>query len=582
MALRPPKEDVQDKPRVPFKQAHPATFKRSTHMKSDAIKNGAQNAPHRALYHALGLTDEEVSRPLVGIVSSYNEIVPGHMNIDKIVEAVRIGVAMAGGTPIVFPAIAVCDGIAMGHVGMKYSLVTRDLIADSTEAMAMAHGFDALVMVPNCDKNVPGLLMAAARLNIPTVFVSGGPMLAGHVHGAKTSFSTISEAVGKYNAGKMDEAELHEYECKTCPTCGSCSGMYTANSMNCLTEALGMGLKGNGTIPAVYSARIELAKHAGMAVMELVKKNIRPCDIMTKDAIMNALTVDMALGCSTNSMLHLPAIAHECGIEINLDIANDISSKTPNLCHLAPAGRTYIEELDEAGGVYAVMNELNKRGLINTDCMTVTTKTVGENIAGCVNRNPDVIRPIENPYSETGGIAVLRGNLAPEGSVVKRSAVAPEMLVHEGPARVFECEEDAQAAINAGKINPGDVIVIRYEGPKGGPGMREMLNPTSAIMGMGLGNSVALITDGRFSGATRGACVGHITPEAASGGMIGVVKEGDIISINIPENKIELKVDAAELDERMKNFVPKQKELSGYLKRYAALVSGGASGAILN
>ncbi|MCI8388214.1 MAG: dihydroxy-acid dehydratase [Clostridiales bacterium] len=551
-------------------------------MKSDAIKNGAQNAPHRALYHALGLTDEEVSRPLVGIVSSYNEIVPGHMNIDKIVEAVRIGVAMAGGTPIVFPAIAVCDGIAMGHVGMKYSLVTRDLIADSTEAMAMAHGFDALVMVPNCDKNVPGLLMAAARLNIPTVFVSGGPMLAGHVHGAKTSFSTISEAVGKYNAGKMDEAELHEYECKTCPTCGSCSGMYTANSMNCLTEALGMGLKGNGTIPAVYSARIELAKHAGMAVMELVKKNIRPCDIMTKDAIMNALTVDMALGCSTNSMLHLPAIAHECGIEINLDIANDISSKTPNLCHLAPAGRTYIEELDEAGGVYAVMNELNKRGLINTDCMTVTTKTVGENIAGCVNRNPDVIRPIENPYSETGGIAVLRGNLAPEGSVVKRSAVAPEMLVHEGPARVFECEEDAQAAINAGKINPGDVIVIRYEGPKGGPGMREMLNPTSAIMGMGLGNSVALITDGRFSGATRGACVGHITPEAASGGMIGVVKEGDIISINIPENKIELKVDAAELDERMKNFVPKQKELSGYLKRYAALVSGGASGAILN
>ena len=551
-------------------------------MVSDKLKKGTRNAPHRALYHALGLTDEEIGRPLVGIVSSYNEIVPGHMNIDKIVEAVRMGVAMAGGTPIVFPAIAVCDGIAMGHTGMKYSLVTRDLIADSTEAMALAHGFDALVMVPNCDKNVPGLLMAAARVNIPTVFVSGGPMLAGHVDGGKTSFSSISEAVGAFNAGKITEAKLHEYECKTCPTCGSCSGMYTANSMNCLTEALGMGLRGNGTIPAVYSARIELAKHAGMAVMELLRRDIRPRDIMTREAMMNALTVDMALGCSTNSMLHLPAIAHECGIEINLDIANSISEKTPNLCHLAPAGRTYIEELDEAGGVYAVMNELNKKHLIHTGCMTVTGHTVGENIEGCVNLNPDVIRPIENPYSETGGIAVLRGNLAPEGSVVKRSAVLPEMLVHEGPARVFDCEEDAQAAINAGKIKPGDVVVIRYEGPKGGPGMREMLNPTSAIMGMGLGNSVALITDGRFSGATRGACVGHITPEAASGGLIGIVEEGDLIRINIPENKIELVVDDEIIAERKKNFVPKKKELSGYLKRYAALVSGGASGAILN
>lgn len=551
-------------------------------MKSDSLKLGLQNAPHRALYHALGLTTEEIERPLVGIVSSYNEIVPGHMNIDKIVDAVKLGVAMAGGTPIVFPAIAVCDGIAMGHTGMKYSLVTRDLIADSTEAMTLAHGFDALVMVPNCDKNVPGLLMAAARLNVPTVFVSGGPMLAGHIDGAKISFSSISEAVGEFNAGKINEEKLYEYECKTCPTCGSCSGMYTANSMNCLTEALGMGLKGNGTIPAVYSARIELAKRAGMAVMDMLRKDIRPRDIMTKDAIMNALTVDMALGCSTNSMLHLPAIAHECGVEINLDVANKISEKTPNLCHLAPAGRTYIEELDEAGGVYAVMNELNKKGLINTDCITVTGKTVGENIENCINTNHNVIRPIENPYSETGGIAVLRGNLAPEGSVVKRSAVLPEMLVHEGPARVFDCEEDAQAAINAGKIVPGDVVVIRYEGPKGGPGMREMLNPTSAIMGMGLGNSVALITDGRFSGATRGACVGHITPEAASGGLIGVVEEGDIISINIPENKIELKVDKEEIDRRMKDFVPKKKELSGYLKRYAALVSGGANGAILN
>ncbi len=550
-------------------------------MKSETLKFGTQNAPHRALYHALGLTDEETERPLVGIVSSYNEIVPGHMNIDKIVDAVKLGVAMAGGTPIVFPAIAVCDGIAMGHTGMKYSLVTRDLIADSTEAMALAHGFDALVMVPNCDKNVPGLLMAAARLNIPTVFVSGGPMLAGRVNGAKTSLSSMFEAVGEYGAGKITEEKLREYECKTCPTCGSCSGMYTANSMNCLTEALGMGLRGNGTTPAVYSARIELAKHAGMAVMDILKKNIRPRDVMTEEAFMNALTVDMALGCSTNSMLHLPAIAHECGIEINLDIANKISEKTPNLCHLAPAGRTYIEDLDEAGGVYAVMNELSKKNLLNLDCITVTGKTVGENIEGCINLNHDVIRPVENPYSETGGIAVLRGNLAPDGSVVKRSAVLPEMLVHEGPARVFDCEEDAQAAINAGKIKSGDVVVIRYEGPKGGPGMREMLNPTSAIMGMGLGSSVALVTDGRFSGATRGACIGHVSPEAASGGMIGVVEEGDIISINIPENKLELKVDKKVLEERMKNFVPKKKELSGYLKRYAALVSSGAEGAIL-
>ena len=551
-------------------------------MKSDSLKCGAQNAPHRALYHALGLTEEEISRPLVGIVSSYNEIVPGHMTLDKIVDAVKLGVAMAGGTPIVFPAIAVCDGIAMGHTGMKYSLVTRDLIADSTEAMTLAHGFDALVMVPNCDKNVPGLLMAAARLDLPTVFVSGGPMLAGHVDGQRTSFSTLSEAVGQYNAGTIDEAKLHEYECKTCPTCGSCSGMYTANSMNCLTEAMGMGLRGNGTIPAVYSARIELAKRAGMAVMDMVRKGITARQIMTKEALMNALTVDMALGCSTNSMLHLPAIAHECGVELNLDVANAISEKTPNLCHLAPAGRTYIEQLDEAGGVYAVMNELAKKGLLNTGCMTVSGRTIGECIAECPNLDHEVIRPVENPYSETGGIAVLRGNLAPEGSVVKRSAVAPEMLVHEGPARVFDGEEEAQKAINAGLIKPGDVVVIRYEGPKGGPGMREMLNPTSAIMGMGLGGSVALITDGRFSGATRGACVGHITPEAASGGLIGVVEEGDLIRIDIPGHSIELLVDQAVLEERMKHFVPKKKEVSGYLKRYAALVSGGAYGAILN
>ena len=550
-------------------------------MIKDTIVNGPGNAAHRSLYHALGLTSEETARPLIGIVSSHNEIVPGHMNLDKITEAVKMGVAMAGGTPIVFPAIAVCDGIAMGHRGMKYSLVTRDLIADSTEAMVLAHGFDGLVMVPNCDKNVPGLLMAAARLNIPTVFVSGGPMLAGRVGGKKTSLSSMFEAVGSFSAGKITAEKLLEFEEKTCPTCGSCSGMYTANSMNCLTEALGMGLKGNGTIPAVYSSRIELAKHAGMAVMEMIKKNIRPLDIMTEKAFQNALTVDMALGCSTNSMLHLPAIAHECGIDINLDIANSISAKTPNLCHLAPAGHTYMEDLNEAGGVYAVMNELSKKDLLNLDCITVTGKTVGENIASCPNLDEEVIRPIDNPYSETGGIAVLRGNLAPDGSVVKRSAVLPEMLVHEGPARVFDCEEDAQKAINEGKIKAGDVVVIRYEGPKGGPGMREMLNPTSAIMGMGLGNSVALITDGRFSGATRGACIGHVSPEAASGGMIGVVEEGDIISINIPENTLQLKVDEAILEERMKNFVPKTKELSGYLKRYAAMVSSGAEGAIL-
>lgn len=551
-------------------------------MKSDAIKLGPENASHRLLYHALGWTDEEIHRPLVGIVSSYNEIVPGHMNIDKIVEAVKMGVAMAGGMPVVFPAIAVCDGIAMGHVGMKYSLVTRDLIADSTEAMAMAHGFDALVMVPNCDKNVPGLLMAAARLDLPTTFVSGGPMLAGHIDGHKTSLSSMFEAVGAYTAGKIDEERLHEWECKACPTCGSCSGMYTANSMNCLTEAIGMGLRGNGTIPAVYSRRLELAKHAGMAVMDMLEKGITARQIMTKDALMNAMTVDMALGCSTNTMLHLPAIAHECGVDLNLDIANQISERTPNLCHLAPAGPTYMEDLDEAGGVYVVMAELEKRGLLNTDCMTVTGHTVGENLAGVVNENPEVIRPVEHPYSETGGIAVLHGNLAPEGSVVKRSAVAPEMLVHEGPARVFECEEDAQAAINSGSINPGDVIVIRYEGPKGGPGMREMLTPTSAIQGMGLGGSVALITDGRFSGATRGACVGHISPEAASGGAIGIVEEGDVISIDIPANAIELKIPQEEFDARMAAFVPKTKQLTGYLRRYAKLVGSGATGAVLD
>lgn len=551
-------------------------------MRSDAVKKGSQQAPHRSLFNALGFTQEEMERPMVGIVSSYNEIVPGHMNLDKIVNAVKQGVAMAGGTPVVFPAIAVCDGIAMGHVGMKYSLVTRDLIADSTEAMALAHQFDALVMVPNCDKNVPGLLMAAARLNIPTVFVSGGPMLAGHLNGHKTSLSSMFEAVGSYAAGKITEEELTECEMKTCPTCGSCSGMYTANSMNCLTEVLGMGLKGNGTIPAVYSERIRLAKHAGMQVMEMYRRNIRPRDIMTKEAILNALTVDMALGCSTNSMLHLPAIAHEIGMDFDISFANEISAKTPNLCHLAPAGPTYIEELNEAGGVYAVMNELNKKGLLHTECMTVTGKTVGENIEGCINTNPEVIRPIDNPYSQTGGLAVLKGNLAPDGGVVKRSAVCEEMMVHEGPARVFDCEEDAIEAIKGGKIVAGDVVVIRYEGPKGGPGMREMLNPTSAIAGMGLGSSVALITDGRFSGASRGASIGHVSPEAAVGGPIALVEEGDLISINIPELKMELKVSEEELARRKAAWTPREpKVTTGYLARYAAMVTSGNRGAIL-
>ena len=551
-------------------------------MRSDAVKTGTQQAPHRSLFNALGMTKEEMDRPLVGIVSSYNEIVPGHMNLDKITQAVKLGVAMAGGTPVMFPAIAVCDGIAMGHVGMKYSLVTRDLIADSTEAMAMAHQFDALVMIPNCDKNVPGLLMAAARLNVPTVFVSGGPMLAGHLNGHKTSLSSMFEAVGAYAAGKLDEDGLTECEMKTCPTCGSCSGMYTANSMNCLTEVLGMGLKGNGTIPAVYSERIRLAKHAGMQVMEMYRKNIRPRDIMTKEAILNALTVDMALGCSTNSMLHLPAIAHEIGMDFDISFANEISAKTPNLCHLAPAGPTYMEDLNEAGGVYAVMNELNKKGLLHTECMTVTGKTVGENIKDCVNLNPEVIRPIDNPYSQTGGLAVLKGNLAPDGGVVKRSAVVEEMMVHEGPARVFDCEEDAIAAIKGGKIVAGDVVVIRYEGPKGGPGMREMLNPTSAIAGMGLGSSVALITDGRFSGASRGASIGHVSPEAAVGGPIALVEEGDIISINIPELKLEIKVSDEEMQARKAKWQPREpKVTTGYLARYAAMVTSGNRGAIL-
>ena len=527
-------------------------------MKSDAVKKGSQAAPHRSLLNALGMTPEEMKKPMVGIVSSYNEIVPGHMNLDKIVEAVKLGVAMAGGTPVVFPAIAVCDGIAMGHVGMKYSLVTRDLIADSTECMALAHQFDALVMVPNCDKNVPGLLMAAARVNVPTVFVSGGPMLAGHVNGKKRSLSSMFEAVGAYAAGKITEEELTEYENKVCPTCGSCSGMYTANSMNCLTEALGMGLRGNGTIPAVYSERIKLVKHAGMKVMEMYEKNIRPRDIMTEKAFLNALTVDMALGCSTNSMLHLPAIAHEAGIDLNMDLINEISARTPNLCHLAPAGPTYIEELNEAGGVYAVMNELSKKGLLNLDCMTVTGKTVGENIEGCANRDPEVIRPVDNPYSKTGGIAVLRGNLAPDTAVVKRSAVAPEMLRHEGPARVFDCEEDAIAAIKGGKIVAGDVVIIRYEGPKGGPGMREMLNPTSAIAGMGLGESVALITDGRFSGASRGASIGHVSPEAAVGGPIALVEEGDRISIDIDNHSLNVLVSDEELERRRAKWQPRE------------------------
>lgn len=551
-------------------------------MRSDTVTKGMQQAPHRSLFNALGYTEEELEKPLVGIVCSYNEIVPGHMNLDKIANAVKMGVAMAGGTPVMFPAIAVCDGIAMGHIGMKYSLVTRDLIADSTEAMAMAHQFDALVMIPNCDKNVPGLLMAAARINVPTIFVSGGPMLAGRVKGCKTSLSSMFEAVGSYAAGTMTAEDVQEFESKACPTCGSCSGMYTANSMNCLTEVLGMGLKGNGTIPAVYSERIRLAKHAGMKVMELWEKNIRPRDIMTEKTILNALTVDMALGCSTNSMLHLPAIAHEIGMDFDITFANEISAKTPNLCHLAPAGHTYMEDLNEAGGVYAVMNELNKKNLLYTECMTVTGKTVGENIEGCVNKDPDVIRPIENPYSETGGLAVLTGNLAPHGGVVKRSAVVEEMMVHEGPARVFDCEEDAIAAIKGGKIVAGDVVVIRYEGPKGGPGMREMLNPTSAIAGMGLGSSVALITDGRFSGASRGASIGHVSPEAAVGGPIALVEEGDIIKINIPENKIELAVSDELLAKRKAEWKPrKPKVTTGYLARYAALVTSGNRGAVL-
>ena len=552
-------------------------------MIKDKIIDGAHNAPHRSLYNALGLTSEELSRPIIGIVSSYNEIVPGHMNLDKITEAVRLGVAMAGGTPIVFPAIAVCDGIAMGHVGMKYSLVTRDLIADSTEAMVMAHGFDGLVMIPNCDKNVPGLLMAAARLNIPTNFVSGGPMLAGRVGGKKTSLSSMFEAVGAYKAGKIDEEKLSEYECKTCPSCGSCSGMYTANSMNCLTEVLGMGLRGNGTIPAPYSARIQLAKQAGMQIMELVRQNIRPLDIMTEAAIRNAITADMALGCSTNSMLHLPAIANECGVEFNLDMVNEISERTPNLCHLAPAGPTYMEDLNEAGGVYAVLREIDRLGLIDTTVMTCTGKTLGENIAAVRNLDDSVIRTVDNPYSRTGGIAVLRGNIAPDGCVVKRSAVAPEMLVHEGPAKVYESEEEAIAAIYAGKIEKGDVVVIRYEGPAGGPGMREMLSPTSAIAGMGLDRDVALITDGRFSGATRGASIGHVSPEAVSGGTIAYVKDGDIISINIPEYRIELKVSDEELERRRAEMPIKKKEnITGYLKRYAAMVSSADKGAIIN
>ena len=552
-------------------------------MNSDHVKKGMQQAPHRSLFNALGYTKEEMERPLVGIVSSYNEIVPGHMNLDKITQAVKMGVAMAGGTPVVFPAIAVCDGIAMGHIGMKYSLVTRDLIADSTECMAKAHQFDALVMIPNCDKNVPGLLMAAARINVPTVFVSGGPMLAGHVDGRKRSLSSMFEAVGAYEAGKMTAEKVEEYVNKVCPTCGSCSGMYTANSMNCMTEVLGMGLRGNGTIPAVYSERIRLAKHAGMKVMELLKNNVRPSDIMTKKAFLNCLTVDMALGCSTNTMLHLPAIAHEAGVELNMDIANEISAKTPNLCHLAPAGPTYMEDLNEAGGVYAVMNELSKKGLLYEDQITVTGKTVGENIKDVHNLNPEVIRPIDNPYMAQGGIAVLKGNIAPDTGIVKQSAVVPEMMVHEGPARVFDCEEDAIKAIKGGDIVPGDVVVIRYEGPKGGPGMREMLNPTSAIAGMGLGDSVALITDGRFSGASRGASIGHVSPEAAVGGPIALIEEGDIIKIDIPNNSLNVDVSDEELAKRKEKWQPREPKITdGYLRRYAALVTSGNRGAVLD
>ena len=552
-------------------------------MNSDHVKKGMQQAPHRSLFNALGYTKEEMERPLVGIVSSYNEIVPGHMNLDKITQAVKMGVAMAGGTPVVFPAIAVCDGIAMGHTGMKYSLVTRELIADSTECMAKAHQFDALVMIPNCDKNVPGLLMAAARINVPTVFVSGGPMLAGHVDGRKRSLSSMFEAVGAYEAGKMTAEKVEEYVNKVCPTCGSCSGMYTANSMNCMTEVLGMGLRGNGTIPAVYSERIRLAKHAGMKVMELLKNNVRPSDIMTKKAFLNCLTVDMALGCTTNTMLHLPAIAHEAGVELNMDIANEISAKTPNLCHLAPAGPTYMEDLNEAGGVYAVMNELSKKGLLYEDQITVTGKTVGENIKDVHNLNPEVIRPIDNPYMAQGGIAVLKGNIAPDTGIVKQSAVVPEMMVHEGPARVFDCEEDAIKAIKGGDIVPGDVVVIRYEGPKGGPGMREMLNPTSAIAGMGLGDSVALITDGRFSGASRGASIGHVSPEAAVGGPIALIEEGDIIKIDIPNNSLNVDVSDEELAKRKEKWQPREPKITdGYLRRYAALVTSGNRGAVLD
>ena len=552
-------------------------------MNSDHVKKGMQQAPHRSLFNALGYTKEEMERPLVGIVSSYNEIVPGHMNLDKITQAVKMGVAMAGGTPVVFPAIAVCDGIAMGHTGMKYSLVTRELIADSTECMAKAHQFDALVMIPNCDKNVPGLLMAAARINVPTVFVSGGPMLAGHVDGRKRSLSSMFEAVGAYEAGKMTAEKVEEYVNKVCPTCGSCSGMYTANSMNCMTEVLGMGLRGNGTIPAVYSERIRLAKHAGMKVMELLKNNVRPSDIMTKKAFLNCLTVDMALGCSTNTMLHLPAIAHEAGVELNMDIANEISAKTPNLCHLAPAGPTYMEDLNEACGVYAVMNELSKKGLLYEDQITVTGKTVGENIKDVHNLNPEVIRPIDNPYMAQGGIAVLKGNIAPATGIVKQSAVVPEMMVHEGPARVFDCEEDAIKAIKGGDIVPGDVVVIRYEGPKGGPGMREMLNPTSAIAGMGLGDSVALITDGRFSGASRGASIGHVSPEAAVGGPIALIEEGDIIKIDIPNNSLNVDVSDEELAKRKEKWQPREPKITdGYLRRYAALVTSGNRGAVLD
>ena len=551
-------------------------------MKSDSVKKGVSTAPHRSLVNALGYTEEERRRPMIGIVCSYNEIVPGHMNLDKIAQAVKMGVAMAGGMPVMFPAIAVCDGIAMGHIGMKYSLVTRDLIADSTECMAKAHGFDGLVMIPNCDKNVPGLLMAAARVNVPTIFVSGGPMLAGRIDGRKRSLSAMFEAVGSVAAGTMTEEKLAEYEEKVCPTCGSCSGMYTANSMNCLTEAIGMGLQGNGTIPAVYSARIRLAKHAGMKIMELVEKDLRPRDIMTKDAFMNALVMDMALGCSTNTMLHLPAIAHEAGVEINMEIANEVSDRTPNLCHLAPAGPTYMEDLNEAGGVYAVMKELTKKNLLNLDCLTVTGRSVGENIEGAVNKDPQVIRPVENPFSETGGLAALKGNLAPDSGIVKRSAVVPEMMVHEGPARVFDCEEDAIDAILGGRIVAGDVVVIRYEGPKGGPGMREMLNPTSAIVGMGLGSTVALITDGRFSGASRGAAIGHVSPEAAVGGPIALVKEGDIIKINIPELSLNMDVSEEELERRRQEWKPRQPKINtGYLARYAALVTSGNRGAVL-